>query len=46
MLDNKFIITDESRAYLGERHIVNIDEPIDIKWAEFLLQCGFVKLKA
>ena len=46
LLNNRDIITDKTRAFLVERHIVNIDEPIDIKWAEFLLQCGFVKLKA
>jgi CMP-N-acetylneuraminic acid synthetase len=44
LLNNKDIITDKTRAFLVERYIVNIDEPIDIKWAEFLIQSGFVKL--
>jgi CMP-N-acetylneuraminic acid synthetase len=44
LLSNKDIITDKTRAFLVERHIVNIDELIDIKWAEFLIQSGFVKL--
>jgi len=44
LLNNKDIFTDKTRAFLVERHIVNIDYPIDIKWAEFLIQSGFVKL--
>ena len=44
LLNNKEIITDKTRAFLVERHIVNIDDPIDIKWAEFLIQSGSVKL--
>jgi CMP-N-acetylneuraminic acid synthetase len=44
LLNNKDIITDKTRAFLVERHIVNIDELIDIKWAEFLIQNGLVKL--
>ena len=44
LLSNKGVITDKTRAFLVDRHIVNIDEPIDIKWAEFLIQSDFVKL--
>jgi CMP-N-acetylneuraminic acid synthetase len=44
LLNNKDIITSRTKAFLVERYIVNIDEPIDIKWAEFLVQSGFVKL--
>ena len=46
LLNNKDIITDKTRAFLVERHIVNIDELIDIKWAEFLIQNGLVKLNS
>ena len=42
LLNNKDIITDDTRAYVIERYIVNIDEPIDIKWAEFLVEKGFL----
>jgi CMP-N,N'-diacetyllegionaminic acid synthase len=45
LLNNKDIITDKTRAFLIERHIVNIDKPIDIEWAEFLIQHGFGELK-
>jgi len=44
LLRSNDIITNKTRAFLVERYIVNIDEPIDIKWAEFLVQSGFVKL--
>ena len=44
LLINKDVITDKTRPFLVERYVVNIDEPIDIKWAEFLIQSGFVKL--
>jgi CMP-N-acetylneuraminic acid synthetase len=44
LLNNKDIITDKTRAFLVQRHIVNIDEPIDLKWAEFLMQSNFIKL--
>jgi CMP-N-acetylneuraminic acid synthetase len=45
LLNNKEIVTDKTRAFLIERYIVNIDNPIDIEWAEFLIQHEFVKLK-
>ena len=38
LLVNKKIITDKTTSVVIDRHIVNIDEPIDIKWAEFLMQ--------
>ncbi len=38
ILYNKSIFTDSTRAVLINRHIVNIDEPIDFLWAEFLIQ--------
>jgi CMP-N-acetylneuraminic acid synthetase len=44
LLNNKAIVTDKTRAFVVDRYIVNIDETIDIKWAEFLIQSGFVKL--
>ena len=44
LLHSNDIITNKTRAFLVERHIVNIDEPIDLKWAEFLMQSNFIKL--
>jgi CMP-N-acetylneuraminic acid synthetase len=44
LLGDKSIITDKTRAFLVNRYIVNIDNPIDIKWAEFLIQSNFVEL--
>jgi len=44
LLNNKDIITSKTKAFLVERYIVNIDEPIDIKWAEFLVQNDLIKL--
>jgi CMP-N-acetylneuraminic acid synthetase len=42
LLNNKAIFTNKTRAFLVKRYIVNIDNPIDIKWAEFLIQNGYV----
>ena len=44
LLNKREIVTDNSLPFVIDRHIVNIDDPIDIKWAEFLIQSGFVKL--
>ena len=42
--ENAGIFTDQTRAVLIDRYIVNIDEEMDLKWAEFLIQHSYVKL--
>lgn len=37
LLEKKKIITDNTLPFLIEREIVNIDDPIELEWAEFLL---------
>jgi len=44
LLRDKKIITYNSKAFIVDRYIANIDDPIDIKWTEFLLNNGFVEL--
>lgn len=43
LLENKKIFTENSRPLVIKREIVNIDEPIDLEWAEFLIQRGSKK---
>jgi CMP-N,N'-diacetyllegionaminic acid synthase len=38
LLNKREIVTDNSLPFVIDRHIVNIDDPIDIKWAEFLIK--------
>lgn len=38
LLEKKKIFTDNTRPLVIKREIVNIDEPIDFEWAEFLIQ--------
>ena len=40
LLENNAIFTDRTVAEIITRPVVNIDDPIDVKWAEFLLQQG------
>lgn len=42
VLKHKRIFTSNSIPYLIERELVNIDEPIDLDWAEFLFNKGIV----
>ena len=43
VLSKKSIITDNTQPYIVRRHVVNIDDPLDLAWAEFLLQKKLVK---
>ena len=38
LLKHKSIFSNNSYSYIVERNIVNIDDPIDIEWAKFLLK--------
>jgi hypothetical protein len=38
LLDQGKIIQDDTIAVPIERPVVNIDEPLDLAWAEFILQ--------
>jgi len=38
LLEKKRIFTDNTLPLIIKREIVNIDEPIDLEWAEFLIQ--------
>lgn len=37
LLESKGIVTDNTRPYVIDRELANIDDPIDFEWAEFLL---------
>jgi CMP-N,N'-diacetyllegionaminic acid synthase len=37
VLNKRQIITEQTVGYLIDRHVVNIDEEIELEWAEFLL---------
>lgn len=37
LLERRRVITDDSRAVVIGRELVNIDEPIELEWARFLL---------
>lgn len=41
LVDKQTIFTEHTLPLLIERHLVNIDEPIDFEWAEFLLSKGY-----
>lgn len=36
LLEQRRIITERSRAFIIERELVNIDDPIELEWARFL----------
>jgi CMP-N-acetylneuraminic acid synthetase len=38
LLNKRALITDNTVPVLIERHVANIDEPIDLLWAQFLLE--------
>ncbi len=38
LVDRGTIVGDDTLALLTERPVANIDEPLDLEWAEFLLQ--------
>jgi len=44
LLDKKSIFGEKTVGYIVERNFVNIDEPLDLEWAEFLLQRELVQV--
>jgi CMP-N-acetylneuraminic acid synthetase len=44
LVDNSNIINKDALGVIIDRNVVNIDEPIDLEWAEFLINKNF-KLK-
>jgi CMP-N,N'-diacetyllegionaminic acid synthase len=41
LLDKRVLITDNTVSVLTERPVANVDEPLDLLWAEFLLERRF-----
>ena len=44
LLEKKAIFTDNTLPLIIKNHMVNIDEPIDLEWAEFLMQRGSAEI--
>ncbi|HMK46241.1 MAG TPA: acylneuraminate cytidylyltransferase family protein [Methanocella sp.] len=40
LMEKGAIITDNTLPYIINREIVNVDEPLELEWAEFLMQRG------
>jgi CMP-N-acetylneuraminic acid synthetase len=45
LLEKRSLFSNNTRSYLINREIVNIDDPIDIEWAEYLIYKKIVKLE-
>ena len=41
LLEKRVLITDNSVSVITERPVANVDEPLDLLWAEFLLERRF-----
>ena len=45
LLESKSLFSNNTRSYVINREIVNIDDPIDMEWAEYLIKKKFDKLE-
>jgi len=45
LLEKRSLFSNSTRSYVINREIVNIDDPIDIEWAEYLIKKKLVKLE-